>query len=87
MNLTLPGLGNPPGTPGERMTFRKLMMDKRNATLNPPAPAMPEMTEEEKRRKKAAQAAGNSTVLTSPSGVLGDPPLDRPIARSATMLG
>lgn len=89
MWLTLPGLGNPAGTPETRAAARA---NRRGTSTAPPAPATPLDPEilkaREALRKKQAQASGReSTVLTSPSGVLGDPPLDRPVARSATMLG
>lgn len=91
--LTLPGLGNPPGTPETRGNARMSrlggivmgMAGKPKPSVSPPP--IDAFSAEEERRKKAAKAAQNSTVLTSPSGVLGDPPLDRPVARSATVLG
>lgn len=61
------------------------------ASAPPPPPAAPTGFDlakvEEERRKKQTRDVSSATILTSPSGVLGDPPLDRPVARSATLLG
>ena len=81
MILTFPGFDN-----DAKDKMRK------SAGNVPPPPVLPSspiiVTAKEKARKAAAlTAARTSTILTSPSGVLGDPPLDRPMARSAQLLG
>lgn len=97
--LTFPGFGNPAGTPETRNAARAKMgvlppagrahsIRRGGDGTIPPSAAEIEAEEMAKRRKEmAARASRSATILTSPSGVLGDPPLDRPAARSATVLG
>lgn len=83
MIFTFPGFGNPPGTPETRAKAA-------NAKFAPPPPASPTdpsvMAARENQRKKALAMIGReASILTSGSGVLGDPPLDRP--RASSLLG
>jgi hypothetical protein len=88
--------GTPP--PAKQSPFARAVgvLNERAAAkvkaMTPPPPVMPNSPIIDEAREKARKAAGlrtarTSTILTSNSGVLGDPPLDRPMARAATLLG
>lgn len=57
------------------------------ATTPPPPSSIVEPDVKKAVKALRAQSDRSATMLTGPSGLLGDPPLDRPMARSPSVLG
>jgi hypothetical protein len=80
--LSLPGFSD-----GKKGTFANALAKSKSATPPPPVTALDPVIVAAREKQRRGQASRQSTIITGQSGVLGDPPLDRPMARSATMLG